>query len=138
MESSTPTNSLESSESSALESSTQRVQGSTADVGDETGVLKSETRFDVLFDDNHEQSLFVKQWLDQYLGVWNRVESPEQATILIVLGLPDSRFHPCDVDWAEIFFQRDGSEARIYEFDRFENQLVSRTIEYIRKRKGVA
>jgi hypothetical protein len=98
----------------------------------------NDTRFDVLFDDNHELAGEVKRFLDRFVGVWNRVESPEQASHLVLLPMPDSRFHPCDVDWAEVLFLRKGTEANMYVFDQFEHQLVAIGINSIRARRGIA
>ena len=96
----------------------------------------NDTHFDVLFDSEHPLAAAVARFLDRFLGVWNLVPAPEHASHLILLPLPDSRFSPRDAEWAELLFQRKGSEANIYEFDRFENQLVALGMDTIRARRA--
>ena len=85
------------------------------------------TAFNVLISPDTDVEHLVRSFLDQYLGEWTQVDAPDKASMFILVPLSDSRFAGEDVDWAELIFKRDGDEARIYEFDKFENKIIART-----------
>jgi len=92
--------------------------------------------FNVLLEDGAPAEL--GSFLDQYLGEWARVQTVAGASMQVLVPRGDSRFRPQDVEWANALFDRDETEARVYEFDRFENRLIARLRENINSRKGLS
>lgn len=77
----------------------------------------------------------VHGFLDQYLGKeYEIVKDPEDAALHIIVAQPDGRFRASDVVCANKIFDRDGPEARVYEYDIYDKQLKARDREYINLR----
>lgn len=77
----------------------------------------------------------IQGFLDQYLGKeFVIVKEPGDAGIHIIVSQPDGRFRASDVVCANQIFDRDGAEARVYEYDPHDKQLKARTRDYINRR----
>jgi len=93
----------------------------------------SKTEFNVLF----RQFSGVITFLDRYLGEWKLVSAPEHASMLVIVAMDNGQFCAGDVVWANQVFDRDKGEARVYEFDRFENKLKAVTRDTVNARARV-
>jgi len=101
------------------------LRGSLSDCVESRVCEHSKTEFNVLLRCNKFAD--VINFLDRYLGEWNLVSAPEEASILVLVPMDNGQFCAGDVVWANQIFDRDGSEARVYEFDLFEHKLKSLT-----------
>lgn len=102
-------------------------------VSPESVAKSGKTEFKVLLTD--EAYGEITGFLDRYLGKeYEIVKDPENASIHVIVSQPDGRFRASDVACANQIFDRDGAEARVYEYDPYDKQLKARTRDYINRR----
>ena len=76
----------------------------------------------------------VEEFLNRYLGLWERVDYVSDASIVVFSVVDDGVIFRHDATEILAMFDRDGTEARVYEFDPYDQQLKARTREYVQNR----
>lgn len=59
-----------------------------------------------------------------------RLGDPAGCSMVVVVPQPDGRLHALSIADVKIFFQRHGSEARVYVYDWIERQLILKSESY--------
>ena len=65
----------------------------------------------------------VVEFLNRYLGKWERMDNPEGASMMVMHPEDGGTFSLVTAQCAQYLFSRDETEARVYEFDAFQGKL---------------